>query len=226
MRKNLAQTFLIFTNQTLEMNRIFDKILDKLLGLVLIFFLVLIGYRFVLGLANNSLPTNSNQTPSTNSTSSKALPATTPKPLGKLELGGIIKVYQNVDNNLYPNPANYSPIEVIKTDNLTLTNLDKNSSLFQEASGYFLVKQLGYYRFSLNLPPALKRENLDLDKISVKVDKFILESATGGDIYLDKGWHKISIFSQDKQDLGKEIISMDWGKSNQSLKPLEIWREI
>ena len=191
---------------------------------------MLIGYRFVLGLANNSLPTNSNQTPSTNSTSPKSLPNTNPNPLAKtpreLEPGSIIKIYKNIDNNLYPNPANYSPIEAIKTDNLTLTNLDENSPLFQEASGYFLVKNLGYYRFILNLPLAWNRENLDLDKISVKVDKFILESATGGDIYLDKGWHKISIFSQYKQDLGEEIISMDWGKSNQSLKPLEIWREI
>ncbi|MDJ0633718.1 MAG: hypothetical protein QNJ34_11075 [Xenococcaceae cyanobacterium MO_188.B29] len=212
------------------MNRIFDKILDKLFGLAFIFFLICIGYKLILGLANNSLPTNSQQTITNNSTFPKALPNNNPNHLAKtprkLEPGSIIKIYKNIDNNLYPNPANYSPIEAIKTNNLTLTNLDENSPLFQEASGYFLVKNLGYYRFILNLPLAWSDKSLALNLLSVKIDDSILESANGGDIYLDKGWHKISIFSQYKQDLGAEIISINWGKTNQSLKPLKIWREI
>ena len=103
-------------------------------------------------------------------------------------------------------------------------SLAKDSNLFQEASGYFLVNRNGNYNFILNIPETWNQENLKIHKLSIKIDGYILESPIGGGIYLEKGWHKIALFSQ--LEIAGEYPSLSWQESGQPIKPVRVWREI
>ena len=210
------------------MQKFFDELISKLLWTMLGFGLLVAGYNY--------LVTNLIKPPKLNSNQAQLLPnnqnvipaiAQQQEPIiqapKKLEKGGILKIYQNLDRNIYPNPLQYTPDKIIKTDGLELMSLAKDSHLFQEASGYFLVNRNGHYNFILNIPETWKAENLKIHELSIKIDGFILKSPTGGEIYLEKGWHKISLFAQ--QEIAGEYPSLSWQESGQPVKPVQVWRE-
>ena len=212
------------------MQKFFDELIGKILWGVFILVLLVGGYNFLVrslikppqinSPVTNSipLPKNPNLLPALSQEKDVMLEA--PK---KLEKGGILKIYQNIDRNLYPNPLRYNPSEIIKTDGIELISLAKDKHLFQEASGYFIVEENSHYNFSLNTPPTWKEKRLKIDKLNIKIDGFILEFPRGGEIYLEKGWHKISLFSQ--LDLEGEYISISWQEKDKPIKPVRVWRE-
>ncbi len=210
------------------MPKFFDELLSKIFWTMLGFFLLVGGYNYLVSHLIKPPKLNSNQTnyPSINSNVLPAI-AQQQEPIiqapKKLEKGGILKIYQNIDRNIYPNPLQYTPDKIIKTDGLELMSLAKGSHLFQEASGYFLVNRNGHYNFILNIPETWKAGTLKIHELSIKIDGFILKLPTGGEIYLEKGWHKIALFSQ--QDLAGEYPSLSWQESGQPVKPVQVWRE-
>ena len=210
------------------MQKFFDELISKILWTMLGFGLLLAGYNYIVSNLIKPPKLNSTQ-PQFQPTNQNVIPAIAqqqqpiiqaPK---KLEKGGILKIYQNIDRNIYPNPLQYTPDKIIKTDGLELMSLAKDSNLFQEASGYFLVNRNGHYNFILNIPETWQGETLKIHELSIKIDGFILESPTGGEIYLEKGWHKIALFSQ--QEIAGEYPSLSWQESGQPVKPVQVWRE-
>ena len=221
------------------MQKFLDELISKVLWMMLGFILLLAGYNYLVSnlIKPPKLASNSNQSPNKHPSNypnhaARALPTSNPEPEPilkvprKLEKGGILKIYQNIDRNIYPNPLRYTPNQVIETDGLELTSLEKDSHFFQEVSGYFKVAQDGDYNFILNTPKTWDKENLEINKLSIKIDGYILELPTGGKIYLEKGWHKIAIFSQ--QEIAGEYPSLSWqevGQVVQAVKPVQVWRE-
>ncbi len=135
------------------MQKLFDELISKILWTMLGLCILVAGYNYLVSNLIKPPKLNSNQTnyPSINSNVLPAL-AQQQEPIiqasKKLEKGGILKIYENIDRNIYPNPLQYSPDKIIKTDGLELMSLAKDSHLFQEASGYFLVKRNGNPHFS------------------------------------------------------------------------------
>ena len=135
------------------MQKFFDELISKILWTMLGLCILVAGYNYLVSNLIKPPKLNSNQTnyPSINSNVLPAL-AQQQEPIiqasKKLEKGGILKIYENIDRNIYPNPLQYSPDKIIKTDGLELMSLAKDSHLFQEASGYFLVKRNGNPHFS------------------------------------------------------------------------------
>ncbi len=211
------------------MQKFFDELISKVLWTMLGFGLLVAGYNYLVTnlikppKLNSNLPqfqpTNQNVIPAIAQQTEPILQA--PK---KFEKGGILKIYHNKDRNIYPNPLRYTPDKVIETDGLELTSLEKDSDFFQEVSGYFRVNRNGNYNFILNTPETWDKESLKIHELSIKIDGYILESPTGGEIYLEKGWHKIALFSQQK--IAGEYPSLSWQESGQPVKPVRVWREI
>ncbi len=211
------------------MQKFFDELISKILWTILGLLMILGGYNYLVSNLIKPPQLNSNQAQH-NPTNQNVIPAIpqlqepilqAPK---KLEKGGILKIYQNIDRNIYPNPLQYTPDKIIKTDGLELMSLAKDSNLFQEASGYFSVNRNGNYNFILNIPETWDKENLKIHKLSIKIDGYILESPIGGGIYLEKGWHKIALFSQ--LEIAGEYPSLSWQESGQPIKPVQVWREM
>lgn len=211
------------------MQKFLDELISKVLWMMLGFIVLLAGYNY---LVNNLIKPPKLTSNSTNyqNTPSNVIPAVPPQPepilqaTQKFEKGGILKIYHNKDRNIYPNPLRYTPDKVIETDGLELTSIKKDSYFFQEVSGYFKVDKHGNYNFILNTPETWDKESLKINELSIKIDGYILELPTGGEIYLEKGWHKIAIFSQ--QEIAGEYPSLSWQEVGQAIKPVRVWREI
>lgn len=137
----------------------------------------------------------------------------------KLEMGGILKIYYNNDNNSKPDPILYSPLRVLKTPGLNLipTNEDK----FSEASGYFLVDKYGIYNFATILPT---NNYMDLDDIRVKIDGTLLPNVKGGRLELERGWHYVTLFMKTGR-YDPKLVRVSVGREGETLKPLQVWRE-
>ena len=142
----------------------------------------------------------------------------------KLERGGILKVYINNDGNQYPDPLEYSPSKVLKTEGLALISNQPRTNQFQEASGFFLVNKSGNYNFLVNIPSTWRRNNLKSAYLRLKIDGFALASPSGGKVYLEKGWHKISFFTS--YAIKGEYPTVSWGAEGETAKPLAVWRDV
>ena len=140
----------------------------------------------------------------------------------RLEPGGILKVYTNTDNAEYPDPLNYSPTKVIKTDGLEMVNVEEESNKFQEAEGYFLVSETGEYSFVINPPESYK--DAEIGSLNAKVDGMILSSPEGGEIYLEEGYHKISLLNN--YEVQGDYPSVSWAATGEKVKPLKVFREV
>lgn len=141
-----------------------------------------------------------------------------------LEPGGVLKVYANRDRFSNPDPAFYSPSKIVKTSGLALTaNLDPKSS-FQEVSGYFLVKEDGNYNFAVAFS---KRDIPSYEQFNIKINGVPLGSNLGGKVYLEKGYHQISIFSNVSRSYAKQVdgLILSWAREGQQLTPVKVYRE-
>ena len=115
--------------------------------------------------SNNSAISNGNtaQSPTTNSTQEPELVRSSQSekndiPITKqpeeyileipsqLEEGAELKVFVNNDDSADPNPSNYSPSKIIKTQNIVLAP-EERDDIFQESSGFFKIEEAGPYNF-------------------------------------------------------------------------------
>ena len=140
----------------------------------------------------------------------------------RLEPGGVLKVYTNTNDAEYPDPLNYSPSRVINTNGLEMANLEEKENKFQEVEGYFLVPETGEYDFVVKLPKNYK--DVEVESLRTKIDGIVLPDSLGGKIYLEEGYHKISLFN------GYPVIgnypSINWAATGEELKPLKVFREV
>jgi hypothetical protein len=141
----------------------------------------------------------------------------------KVEKGGILKLFTNNDGNEYPDPIQYSPEKILKTNGLSLVGIGERGK-FQEVSGYFLVEETGNYNFVVDYPEswywAREKANFRL-----KVDGQTLPTSKGGRLSLEKGWHTISLFLYAYRIDGN-LARVSWGREGETLKPIVIWREV
>ncbi len=140
----------------------------------------------------------------------------------RLEPGGILKVYTNTDDAKYPDSLNYSPSKEIETDGLEMVNVEQKSKKFQEAEGYFLVPETGKYNFVVELPENYK--DVEIGALNVKVDGMVLSSPIGGEIYLEEGYHKISLLNS--YPVVGDYPDINWAATGEEVKPLKVFREV
>jgi hypothetical protein len=137
----------------------------------------------------------------------------------RLRRGAVLSIYENVDNNIQPDPINYSPSVRKNVAGLTLINL--NQSQFQEVSGYFLVEKTGDYSFVISFPDTY----VSLNSLRLRIDGQPLDNLKGGNISLERGWHKIDLFYMEGYNSVANQIQVKWGRVGSNLKRLQTWRE-
>ena len=231
--------------------QIFNQLFGKIIWFFLVIILLVGGYIYLVRnlvkppqITNNQpIPTNT-PTPNVTNSDSTVINSTTvaddnqlegdilsaiAQPDGvvieapeRLEPGGILKVYTNTDNAEYPDPLNYSPTKVIKTDGLEMTNINGSSSKFQSAEGYFLVPETGEYDFVVKLPKDYK--DVEVESLRTKIDGVVLPDSIGGKIYLEEGYHKISLFNN--YPVIGNYPSINWAATGEKVKPLKVFREV
>ncbi|MDJ0592989.1 MAG: hypothetical protein QNJ72_23880 [Pleurocapsa sp. MO_226.B13] len=230
--------------------QIFNQLLGKIIWAVIVMILLIGGYIYLVKnlvkppqIVNNQPIPTTPPTPNTNNSnptvvqsvpdnnadlSGDILPAIA-QPDGviieapeRLEPGGILKVYTNNNGAEYPDPLNYSPSKVIKTNGLSMVNVEKESRKFQEASGYFLVPETGDYNFVVELPESYK--DVEIGSLNVKVDGIVLSSPDGGEIYLEQGYHQISLLNS--YSVKGDYPTINWAATGEEVKPLKVFREV
>lgn len=164
------------------------------------------------------------------STSSSALPAlelsnkvALTVPL-KMERGAKRFTFKNVDDNSRPDPDNYSPIDTKPVAGLSLTSLKQSE--FQQVEGYILVEKTGNYAFVVSFPDNLY---LDFTNLRLRIDGQPLSNVKGGNVTLEKGWHKVDLFYWEANNStggGANQIEIKWGLEGSNLKRMQTWREV
>ena len=139
----------------------------------------------------------------------------------QLEKGGLLKIYVNTDRVQNPDPLNSSPIKIIKTDGLELISLDSLDN-FQQAEGFFLVPKPQSYNFVVSLPENYRY--VKSNEVRIKIDGIALSSALGGKAFLEKGYHKITLFNNHETTDGYPTIN--WAAEGEEVKPLNVFREV
>lgn len=145
----------------------------------------------------------------------------------KLESGAELKIFVNNDDAVNPNPANYSPSKIIKTQNIVLSP-QKTEGMFQESSGYFKVEETGEYNFLIGFDNNDKRY-LDDGELVGKVDQEPLGNPKGGRVELDQGWHRLDLFYNPQiyaRRIDEKAIIVKMGRPGKVAKTIEIWRAV